>query len=228
MSSFKNLPEEEKPRERLEKIGASSLSLVELLAILLGTGTKEKSVIQLAQDLLQTFPSLSDLKAATVPEILKVKGIGKAKAVQLKAALALSSRMSLEKESPLLDSPEKVALILSEEKDQAQERLTVLLRNSKKELIHREVILVGTVSELLCHPREIFHTAVRHLASSLIIAHNHPTGDPTPSNADIENTKRLELAADVMGIPLIDHVIIGAKGYVSLRAQRVLKTKYSY
>ncbi|HSW71792.1 MAG TPA: DNA repair protein RadC [Chlamydiales bacterium] len=225
MSSFKNLPEGEKPRERLEKIGASSLSLVELIAILLGHGTKEKPVMQLAQELLQTFPGLHALKSASLPEILKVKGIGKAKAVQLKAALALASRMHLERETVLLDSAKKVAQLLSDERDAKQERLTVLLLNSKKELLHREVILVGTVSELLCHPREIFHLSVKHFASSIIIAHNHPSGDPTPSKADIENTRRLELAANVMGIPLIDHIIIARNGYVSLREKGVFKFK---
>lgn len=228
MSSFKNLPEGEKPRERLEKIGASSLSLVELIAILLGHGTKEKPVMQLAQELLQTFPGLNELKSASLPEILKVKGIGKAKAVQLKAALALATRMNSDKESVLLDSAEKVASILSEERDAKQERLSVLLRNAKKELLQREVILVGTVSELLCHPREIFHLAVKHFASSIIIAHNHPSGDPTPSKEDIENTKRLELAANVMGIPLVDHLIIARKGYVSLRDMGMFKNPTSY
>lgn len=230
MSSFKNIPASERPRERLARCGGSSLSLIELLAILIGSGTKEKSVLDLSAYLLQRFGDLKSLAEASLSELLQVKGIGRAKAVQLKAAFAIGLRLQSfqEEERLLLDSPRKTVNLISQEMDQDQEILMVILRNAKRQLIHREIVSMGTVSEVILHPREIFHIAIRHLATSVIIAHNHPSGDPTPSKRDIEMTKLLEISSQIISIPLVDHLIVAKRGYVSLREMGFLEGKERY
>jgi DNA repair protein RadC len=230
MTSFKKVPISERPKERLARLGESSLSLAELFAILLGSGTKTVSVLELAQNLVAAFPDLEKLADASMAELLEVKGIGKAKAVQLKAALALAKRLHAEGKPAklLLNHPQKVASMIEQEMDQGQEKLMVILRNAKGEYLHREIISVGTVSEVLLHPREIFHVAVKHRASSIIIAHNHPSGDPTPSLKDIEMTRLLQKASLVMAIPLVDHLVISKNRYVSLGEMGVLEGKSRY
>lgn len=214
--SLKFIPSEERPRERLARFGTSVLSTIELLAILLGSGTQKRSVLQLAGDLLAHFKTLRALSTASIQELQEVKGIGVAKAIQLHAAFALSSRK--EEVIPIvLDTPEKVyALIRHELECLPTEVLLVLLRDIRYQCIHREILAKGTLTELLTHPREIFHLAIKHRAHSLVIAHNHPSGDPTPSSRDLAMTERLVEVGKVMGIPLADHLIIGKGRFVSL------------
>lgn len=170
------------------------------------------------------------LADASIPELLQIKGIGEAKAIQLKAAFALGKKLLKGDGSKpiLLDSPQKVFQLIQTEMPEDKEAIMVLLRDVKRHLIHREIIGVGTVSEVLMHPREIFHLAIRHRASSLIIAHNHPSGDPTPSKRDQEMTKLLGVAAGIVAIPLIDHIIVGKKDFVSLRSQGLLQAQHGY
>lgn len=218
--SIKQLPTNERPRERLIRYGSESLSTIELLAILLGSGTQNRSVLELAKDLLTHFKSVTALSEASIEEMKLVKGIGSAKAVALKAAFGLLNRLELKEKGMLLDEPQKVYdLISSDLAGQKVEMLMVVLRDVRRFCLHREIVSKGTLTELLMHPREIFHLAIRHRAHSLIIAHNHPSGDPAPSTRDIEMTKLLVSAGRVVGIDVSDHLIIGERKYVSLARQ---------
>lgn len=207
--SIKSLPSQERPRERLCLLGSDALSNMELLAILLGSGTKHQSVLQLAQHLLSHFGSLKALMEASLQELQEIKGIGIAKAIQLHAAFALSLRLE-HVEFPLVDTSEKAySLIRQEMEKQRIEVLMILLLDTAKRCIHREILSKGTLSELLLHPREIFYTAIKHRAHSIILAHNHPSGDSTPSKQDAQITEKLLDASRLVGIPILDHLIIG-------------------
>lgn len=226
--NLKSLPAEERPRERLVRFGSESLSTIELLAILLGSGTQNRSVLLLAADLLAHFQSLQALSEASLQELQEVKGIGIAKAIQLQAAFALFRRKE-EVIHLLLDTPEKVyASIRSELEEQKIEILLILLRDVRRRFIHQEIISKGTLTELLLHPREIYHAAIKHRAHSLIIAHNHPSGDPTPSARDQEMTQILIAAGKVVGIPLADHLVIGRDSFTSFYKKGFLPRKELY
>ncbi len=227
--SIKELPSEERPRERLAHYGPDSLSSIELLAILLGSGTQSRSVLQLAAELLAHFGTLAALSEATLAELKGVKGIGQAKAVQLKAVFALLGRIEYKQQGLLLDTPEKVyELIRLELSGQKIEMLMIALRDVRRHCLHREIISKGTLTELLMHPREIFHEAIRHRAHTLIIAHNHPSGDPTPSARDLEMTQLLVSAGKIVGIELSDHLIIGQNRYVSFFQKGLLNFRPIY
>ncbi len=213
---IKALPSEERPRERLVRYGTKSLSSIELIAILLGSGTKNRSVLQLAGELLAHFQTVKGLSEASLEELKEIKGIGIARAIQLHAAFALAHRIE-ESCYETLNTPEKIyAFIKADLEREKNEVFLLLLRDVKLRCIHREILFQGTLTELLFHPREVLHLAVKHKAHSIVIAHNHPTGDPTPSTRDLEMTKRLYQAATLVGIPLADHLIIGRGRFVSL------------
>jgi DNA repair protein RadC len=209
---IKDLPKQERPRERLELHGADSLKNSELIAILLRTGLKGISALQVAETLLQKFRSLEQLAQASIDEIKSVKGIGRDKAIALKSAFTLARRMALEirVDPPLLDTPEKVANLLREENRLFQvERFQVVLLNTRRRLIRVEHISHGTLDTLLVHPREVFRAAITANSSAIILVHNHPSGDPTPSEADIKVTRDLIRAGQLMKIDVLDHVILG-------------------
>jgi DNA repair protein RadC len=210
--------------------GPSALSSVELIAILLGSGTKKRSVLELAADVLAQFGTLERLADATLQELLVVPGIGPAKGIQLQAALALWKRIKpLHEERPLIDSAEKAfAQIHPEIVEEKTEVAYVLLRDARRCLLHKEAIAVGTLNQVLMHPREIFCSAIRHRAHSLIVAHNHPSGDPTPSPRDLEATSMLRTSGQVIGIELVDHLIIGQRGYFSFREQKIIASGNGY
>lgn len=224
MSSLKALPIDERPRERLLSQGVNALSLSELIAIVLGQGTQGKSVLQLADELLSHFGSASALFDASVAELMEIKGIGQAKAIQLKAVFGIVLRsQKVPFSSTAIFSPQQAYQIAKGEiAHHKQEVLLVLLRNAKGKLIHREQIAIGTLSQVLAHPREIFYPAVRHKAHSFILAHNHPSGDPTPSSADLDLTLCMLSSSQVMGIGFDDHLIIGNDRYISLRERGFL------
>lgn len=214
------MPPSELPRERLMRDGIEALSLQELIAILLGTGTQGKSVLILAQELLLHFGGVEGLLNASIEELVQIKGMGKAKAIVLKAALGIGSRSSKEKQLPqkkiitVQDALEIAQPLIGNLKKEA---LLVILRDVKCRLIHREIISLGTLSEVLVHPREVFQPAIKHGAHSLIVCHNHPSGDPTPSQADIDLTKKLLECSKIIGVGLIDHLIVCKDAYISLR-----------
>lgn len=220
MSLANQIPASELPRERLMRDGIDALSLQELLAILLGTGTQGKSVLILSQELLLKFGGMEGLLNASIEELIKTKGIGKAKAILLKAAFGIALRAAKEKvePNPILTTLQQVLSIAELEIGHLKkEALLVILRDVKCRLIHHEVISVGTLSEVLVHPREVFQLAIKHGAYSLIVCHNHPSGDPAPSKADIALTHQLVKCAQLMGIPLTDHIIIGKDGHFSMK-----------
>jgi len=223
---IKDMAAKDRPRERLVLEGADALSNAELIAILLRTGLKGYSAIHIAQQLLAKFGTLNGLARAPLEELRQVKGVGRDKAVTLKAAFTLARKMAAEMrtESPLLDTPERIADLLREEsRPQDVEQFRVVLLNTRRRLIGLESISQGTLDTLLVHPREVFKRAIAANASALVLVHNHPSGDPTPSEADIKVTRDLIRAGQLLKIEVLDHVIIGRrtmerqKDFVSLR-----------
>ncbi|PLV60357.1 hypothetical protein AS005_03505 [Thermotoga sp. KOL6] len=208
------------PRERLIKAGPEALSKEELIAILLRTGRKGKHVLELARILFEKFDSsLVKLTNANIEEIASVNGVGIVKAVTLKAALELGKRLHEELEGipKRLDSPEKVYRHCKDMIYLEKEAVKVICLDRKLNLISEVVITVGTSEKSLVHPREVFRTAIRTNASGIIVAHNHPSGDPTPSREDRLITKNLKEAGKILGIDLVDHVIISKRGYFSFK-----------
>jgi DNA repair protein RadC len=223
---IKDLPLNERPRERLVEQGADALKSSELIAILLRTGAKGISAIQVAEQLLHQFSTLDNLSRAGIEELRRVKGVGRDKAIALKSAFTLARRMALEirQESPMLDAPERIADLLREEnRAYAVEHFQVVLLNTRRRLIRVESISQGTLDTILVHPREVFKPAIAANASAVVLVHNHPSGDPTPSEADIKVTRDLIRAGQLLKIEVLDHVIIGRatqerpKDFVSLR-----------
>jgi len=223
---IKDMAAGDRPRERLVLEGADALSNSELVAILLRTGLKGYSAIHIAQQLLVKFGTLDGLARAPLEELRQVKGVGRDKAVTLKAAFTLARKMAAEMraETPLLDTPERIADLLREEsRPQEVEQFRVVLLNTRRRLIGLETISQGTLDTLLVHPREVFKRAIAANASAVVLVHNHPSGDPTPSEADIKVTRDLIRAGQLLKIEVLDHVIIGRrtterqKDYASLR-----------
>ena len=221
-----DLPAQDRPRERLAAHGADKLSNAELIAILLRTGMKGMSALHIAERLLQQGGTLQNLANASLDDLRKVKGVGRDKAVALKAAFTLARNMAreLRHESPLLDTPERVVDLLREDNRlYAVETFQVVLLNTRRRLIRVEPISQGTLDTLLVHPREVFKAAISASAAAIIIVHNHPSGDPTPSEADIKVTRDLIRAGQLLKIDLLDHIILGRacperpKEYASLR-----------
>ncbi len=223
---LKDQPISQRPRERLAALGADALSHAELIAILLRTGLKGVNAVQVGQQLLNRFGSLQLLAKASVADLRNVKGIGRDKAVTLMAAFALARQMAkeLQDESPVLDNPENVAALLrAKNLVKTVETLQVLCLNTRRRLIRVVPVTEGTIDTLLVHPREVFKSAIAVNAAAVVLSHNHPSGDPTPSEADIKVTRDLIRAGQLLKIDVLDHVIIGRatperqKDYVSLR-----------
>lgn len=221
-----DLSVQERPRERLVRQGADALSTAELLAILLRTGTRGRSAIHVAQDLLARNETLDRLARASVADLQSVGGIGRDKAATLQAAFALGRRLSREVQgtTPLLDTPERVADLLREANRLYDvERFQVVLLNTRRRLLGVECLAHGTLDTVLVHPREVFRCAIRAGAAAIILAHNHPSGDPAPSEADIRVTRDLIRAGQLLKIDVLDHIILGRRtpersnDYVSLR-----------
>lgn len=214
MSSLKihELPEEDRPREKLATRGAAALSDSELIAILLRTGLPGANAVDVARQLLAEFHSLSGLARCTVTELSRIKGVGPAKAVQLAAAFGLASRLARESlHRQALDSPAVIYDLLgSELRILHRESLRVVLLDTKLHLLRVEEISLGSVNESIAHPREIFRPALIYSAFAIIVVHNHPSGDPSPSEADRRLTVRLAEAARLLQIRFYDHVIIGS------------------
>lgn len=216
---------EEKPRERFLQDGPESLSNQELFALLLRTGTKEESVLQMANRLLDAFEELRLLKEASIEELTAIKGIGEAKAIQLLAAVELGRRIHRvnNQERYVIRSPEDGAKYCMEDmRFLTQEHFVCLYLNTKNQVLHKRTIFIGSLNASIVHPREIFKEAFRRSAASIICLHNHPSGDPAPSKEDIEVTKRLVECGKIIGIDLLDHLIIGEHKYVSLKEKGYL------
>lgn len=217
---IRDVHEADRPRERLIRQGSQSLSNQELLAILLRSGTKEESVLALANRILMNFEKLHALRDATIEEMTAVKGIGEVKAVQILAAIELGRRLAQKEmnERFTIRSPDDAAHYLMPEMSAlSQEHFVVLFLNTKNQVLHKKTIFIGSLNASIVHPREIFREAVKRSAASIICAHNHPSGVPTPSPEDIEVTTRLMEAGLIIGIDLIDHIIIGDHQFISMK-----------
>ncbi|MGY3724789.1 DNA replication and repair protein RadC [Granulicatella balaenopterae] len=219
-NSIMEVPVTMLPRERLEKYGEKQLATHELLAIILRTGTKDHSVLELALDILATFEDLYGLKMASLDELMTVKGIGRAKAIELRAAIELGIRIAISqatKESAIISSEVAGKIFQYELCDAYQEHLLVLFLNTKNEIIKKRTVFKGGLNSAVAHPREIFREAVKCSAAKMILGHNHPSGNLEPSNADINFTKRMVECGELMGIEVLDHIIVSSNHYLSLK-----------
>ena len=226
--TVQDLPVSERPRERLIRLGAEVLSEQELLACILGRGIAGESVLVSARRLLAAFGTLRGIAEASVEQLAGIHGIGAAKAVQLKAAVELARRVALAANGhrPLVDNVEAAAALLRPALlDKHKEHVVALLLDSRHHLIRLSPVAIGSLSASLVHPRELFKDAIAASAAAVIVAHNHPSGDPAPSDHDVQLTTRLVEAGRLLGIEVLDHLIIATDGVISLRAAGVLTVR---
>ena len=215
---LKELPVSELPRERLVSVGESNLTNEELLSIIIRTGTKNESVKEVSNNILKSIDSINDLNNITLNELSRIKGVGLVKAITIKASIELGKRVSnieiknmmkLNNSDIVHDTFKRLFIGLK------QEKLLAIYLDNKKRLIDYKIITIGTKDETMFHPRDILRNAIKSNASGIIIIHNHPSGDVTPSSADIEMTNKLISASNIIGIPLLDHLITNTKKYYS-------------
>ncbi|MGQ9823686.1 MAG: RadC family protein [Desulfotomaculales bacterium] len=222
---MKDMPSELRPRERLLKEGARSLTDAELLAILLRTGTSRNTALDLAAVILANFNGLRGLVQASVEELSAVKGVGPAKAAQIKAALELGKRLAADagEERAVIKTPADAAgLVMEEMRHLDREHFRALLLNAKNQVIGQEVISIGTLNSSAVHPRELFKSAIKRSAAAVILVHNHPSGDPSPSREDVDVTRRLVEVGRLIGIEVLDHLVIGDNKFSSLKEKGLL------
>lgn len=223
---IKSLPAEERPMEKGLFQGMDRLSNAELLALLINSGTADKSAIALAEEVLGRGKGIFGLRDMTAQELMEIRGIGKGKAARILASLELGKRVSsiLPRDMVSIDSPESIAVLFMEElRHLKQETFRILLLNAKGEVISTEIISTGELTSTLVHPREVFRPAVKKSAAAVVLVHNHPSGDPQPSREDIETTSRLQECGKMMGIRVIDHIVIGDGIYVSMMSEGLMK-----
>jgi len=220
---IKNISKHEMPREKLMERGAAGLKDFELMAILIRTGVAGKDVLQVSKEILKKFPT-KKLLALDFEEISKIKGIGPAKACLFLAAFELTKR-ALEVEDnnlPTINSAKDAVAQLQELRTAKKEHFVALYLNARNQLIYKEAISIGTLNASLIHPREVFKSAIDHLAASILVAHNHPSGSLEPSEDDLAVTKRLQEAGKILGIEVVDHVIVTRNGSASLKEKNLL------
>lgn len=223
--NLKDLPAEERPRERLKKAGIDNLSLQELLALVIEKGQEGQNVLVVAQNVLASFGNLAKMKQASLEELQKVKGIGFATACKLQAAFKLGEKSLVfrDEQSGKIKTPEDIYNLLKEELvGKKKEHFKLLSLSAGSRIINIEDISVGTLNASLVHPREIFYSAIKNSAASIILVHNHPSGEASPSEDDIETTKRIIEAGKIMGIEVLDHIIIGREGFFSLKKNELI------
>lgn len=225
---IKELPEDQRPRERLIAGGERALADAELLAIILRSGTEEQTAIGLAQSLISKFGSFRALATKSIAELRTLRGIGPAKAAQVKAALEIGRRMAAQAAAEpgrtITNSQAVYDLCAPRLRDQKRETFVVLLLDAKNRVLREVEVSVGSLTASLAHPREVFHDAVRDSAAAIICVHNHPTGDPAPSPRDAEITRKLHATGQVLGISLLDHIILGESRYYSFADEGKLPT----
>lgn len=218
---IKDLPRIERPREKLEKYGPEKLSNSELLAILLRTGGKGINVVEMARKILGKF-SGSGLTKASFKDLKNTFGLGAAKACEIVACFELGRRLLQNKKSRIYLTPKDVWQELKDIRDNKKEHFVVFFLDARNQEIKREIISVGSLNANLVHPREVFEPAVRHLAAQVILAHNHPAGDPAPSEDDLEITKRLVEAGKILGIEIVDHIIVVKNDFLSFKEKKLI------
>jgi DNA repair protein RadC len=216
-----DLPQEDRPRERLKEVGVDNLSIQELLALVIEKGKKGKSVLSVSQALLAKFGNLAKMKEASIEELQEVDGIGFATACKLKAALKLGEK-ALNKHNKFdyqITTPAAVFDLLKNDMgNKKKEHFKILSLTTRKKLISIDDISIGILDSSIAHPREIFKPAIQNSAASIILVHNHPSGDPSPSDGDVQLTRRIIDAGKIMGIDVDDHVIIADESFASLRS----------
>jgi DNA repair protein RadC len=217
---LRDVPHDERPRERMQQFGAQALSNAELLAILLRTGTFAESAVYLAQKVLIEAGSLRNLVDMSKDQLMTIKGIGPAKALQIQASIELGRRLARTTMSDTITirSPQDVSTYLMEDLRYLQkEHFVCLFLNTKNHVIGQETLSMGSLNASIVHPREVFRAAIKRSSASIICVHNHPSGDPTPSPEDIQMTARLVEAGQIIGIEVLDHIILGDQNFVSLK-----------
>ena len=224
----RDLPPEERPREKLLAYGPSGLSNAELLAILLRSGTRKKSVLRIAEEILARIKEqgLVGMVHISVAELAKIDGVGKVKAATLQAAIELARRLAVQQSAKIqmITGPEDVArYAMPHYRFEQKEHFAVLLLTTKNHVISMPEVSVGSLSASVVHPREVFRAAIDHAAAAMILLHNHPSGDPTPSREDIAVTERLVKAGKIMDIPVLDHVVLGRDRFISLKEKGLLQ-----
>lgn len=219
-------PPHERPRERLIKVGPGNLSEVELLAIIISRGTKGMPVRQIAERLVNQFHSVAEVGRASVEELMLMPGIGKAKACQIVAAFELARRSDdtpcMKERADVSDPKEAARLARSSVKEWRKECFFTLYLDSRSRLIGQTEVSVGCLDTTLAHPREVFEKAIRAGAAAIVVVHNHPSGDPSPSDDDVRLTRRLSEAAKILGIRLLDHVIVTRDSFYSFRSHALV------
>lgn len=223
----RDLPLEERPREKLLAYGPGALSNAELLAILLRSGTRKKSVLRIAEEILARIKEqgLVGIVHISVAELAKIDGVGSVKAATLQAAIELARRLAVQQSAKIqmITGPEDVArYAMPHYRFEQKEHFAVLLLNTKNHVISMPEVSVGSLSASVVHPREVFRAAIDHAAAAMILLHNHPSGDPTPSREDIAVTERLVKAGKIMDIPVLDHVVLGRDRFISLKEKGLL------
>ncbi len=221
-----DLPVSERPRERLMRFGVEALSVAEVLALILGRGTKGESVIVVAQNLLKKYGNLKGIANASVQDLDEVSGIGQAKAIQIKAAFELSRRLESDEgiqDKTVVKRPEDVVgLVRPEVLHKKKEYFFVIFLDTRNRFIGTEKVSMGSLDTSIVHPREVFKPAVAASAASVILVHNHPSGNLEPSEEDVKLTKRLVEAAEIMGIDVLDHIIVSDGSHLSMKARNLL------
>jgi DNA repair protein RadC len=220
-----DLPKAERPRERLKQFGPEALSAQELLALIIGRGISKKSVMTIAQELLIKFGNIKAISEATIEELSQIKGIGFAKAVQIKACFELGKRQTLEpelKDFNIKDPEAIVKAISASIKDKAKEHFKLILLNARNKILGISTISIGSLNASIVHPREVFKDAIMHNAYSVVLAHNHPSGDPEPSEDDLKMTRKLVESGKILGIEVLDHLIIGKNAFYSFKEKGLM------
>jgi DNA repair protein RadC len=222
--SVKALPLEDRPRERLYHVGATDVSFQELLSVLLGRGSKDAGVLFLAYRLIERYGDIVSLGRADLDDLMNTPGIGFARACRIVAAFELGkrfTRVSGTRGAPIRGPGEVASLFMDEMRHYDREHFKAALLNTKNQILRIVTISIGSLNASIVHPREIFKPAISASAASIILVHNHPTGDPSPSKEDVEFTRRFAKCGDLMGIQLLDHIIIGSGRYHSLKESGV-------
>jgi DNA repair protein RadC len=217
---IRDLPAGERPRERMDQYGPEALSNSELLAIVLRVGSRGESAVRLGERLLSEFEGLAGIARARIPQLSALPGMGLAKAAQVKAAFELGKRLATsvdEARAVVRGAADVVALVREELRLREQECLAAVFLDARNQVLRMRILTVGTLTGSPAHPREVFKEALAQGCASVILCHNHPSGDPTPSRDDVALTARMVKAGEVMGIPVLDHIIIGGGRYVSLK-----------
>jgi len=225
--SVNDLPVYERPRERLIKFGVESMSAQELLAVILGRGVQGESVFDIVRELFKKYGTLEKMALASLADLDEIKGVGQAKATQIKAVFELARRLNEEKNAhksrETVKSPQDVVRIIgSSLKDEKREHFLIITLDTRNHLIETHTISIGSLDSSIVHPREVFHPAIMDHAASVILIHNHPSGNPEPSEEDTKLTKQLLNSGQTLGIEILDHIIVGDNSYFSMKDRNLI------